>query len=78
MVKDIKEARQRLNRLIQEEVATTTAQILGGVDRPMHVQEEVETTTAQILGGVDPPERRILGGSRTRWAWIPPLNHTFL
>jgi hypothetical protein len=32
-VKDIKEARQRLDRLIQEEVATTTAQILGGVDR---------------------------------------------
>jgi len=32
-VKDIKEARQRLDRLLQEEVATTTAQILGGVDR---------------------------------------------
>ena len=32
-VKDINEARQRLGRLIQEEVATTTAQILGGVDR---------------------------------------------
>jgi hypothetical protein len=32
-VKDIKEARQRLDRLVQEEVATTTAQILGGVDR---------------------------------------------
>ena len=32
-VKDIKEARQRLDRLIQEEVATTTAQILGGVGR---------------------------------------------
>jgi hypothetical protein len=31
-VKDIKEARQRLDRLIQE-VATTTTQILGGVDR---------------------------------------------
>ena len=29
-VKDIKEARQRLDRLMQEEVATTTAQILGG------------------------------------------------
>jgi hypothetical protein len=32
-VKDIKEARQRLDRLIPEEVVTTTAQILGGVDR---------------------------------------------
>jgi hypothetical protein len=32
-VKDIKESRQRLDRLVQEEVATTTAQILGGVDR---------------------------------------------
>jgi hypothetical protein len=32
-VKDINEARQRLDRLIQEEVATTAAQILGGVDR---------------------------------------------
>jgi hypothetical protein len=32
-VKDIKEARQRLDRLVQEEVATTAAQILGGVDR---------------------------------------------
>ena len=31
--KDINEARQRLDRLIQEEVATTIAQILGGVDR---------------------------------------------
>ena len=31
-VKDIKEARQRLDRLTQEEVATTTGQILG-VDR---------------------------------------------
>jgi hypothetical protein len=32
-VKDINEARQRVDRLIQEEVATTAAQILGGVDR---------------------------------------------
>jgi hypothetical protein len=32
-VKDIKEARQRLDRLVQEEAATTAAQILGGVDR---------------------------------------------
>jgi hypothetical protein len=52
-VKDIKEARQRLDRLIQEEVATTTAQILG----------------------VNRPERKFLGGERTHWGWIPPLNH---
>ena len=32
-VKDIKEARQRLDRLVQEEVAAAAAQILGGVDR---------------------------------------------
>jgi hypothetical protein len=32
-VKDIKEARQRLDQLIQEEVVTTAAQNLGGVDR---------------------------------------------
>jgi hypothetical protein len=50
-VKDIKEARQRLDRLGQEEVAITTAQILGGVDRL--VQEDVATTTSQIVRGVD-------------------------
>jgi hypothetical protein len=32
-VKDIKEARQRLDRLVNEEAATTAAQILGGVGR---------------------------------------------
>ena len=38
-VKDIKEARQRLDRLIQEEVATATAQTLG-VDRLSSLDSE--------------------------------------
>ena len=79
-VKDIKEARQRLDRLVQEEVATTAAQILGGVDRPVHVQEEVETTAAQILEGVDRLDRRLLlGGKRpSAWLGLRQLNHPFL
>jgi hypothetical protein len=43
-VKDIKEARQRLDQLMQEESRNTTVHILGGVDRRERMFMEGEQT----------------------------------